>query len=129
MEEYIKSIYEEMGPSGDLYHERCLIDCFGVEGDNYNRVVGRYIYLSAQSKGCSILAARWITFPYLKRVLVVSVNQFLWAICYPQISNYGPSSSTTTSIFTNRYRSLDDEHFGKNVCGKQRIDGYEKIGT
>lgn len=45
MAEYIKSIYEEMGPSGDLYHERCLIDCFGVEDNNYNRVVGRYIYL------------------------------------------------------------------------------------
>ncbi len=43
--EFIKSIYEEMGQSGDQYHERCLLDCFGVEDNEYNRAVGRYIYL------------------------------------------------------------------------------------
>ena len=124
MEEYIKSIYEEMGPSGDLYHERCLIDCFGVEDNNYNRVVGRYIYLGAIERmlnpGCKM-----DYIPILKGAGGIGKSIF--------VGNLLPSDFELRSEFINnnfnfheQYRSLVMSISGKMFAENNELMGMKK---
>ena len=121
MEEYIKSIYEEMGPSGDLYHERCLIDCFGVEDNNYNRVVGRYIYLGAIERmlnpGCKM-----DYIPILKGAGGIGKSIF--------VGNLLPSDFELRSEFINNNFNFHEQYRSlvMSISGKMFVENNELMG-
>ncbi len=121
MEEYIKSIHEEMGPSGDLYHERCLIDCFGVEDNNYNRVVGRYLYLGAIERmlnpGCKM-----DYIPILKGAGGIGKSIF--------VGNLLPSDFELRSEFINNNFNFHEQYRSlvMSISGKMFVENNELMG-
>lgn len=121
MAEYIKSIYEEMGPSGDLYHERCLIDCFGVEDNNYNRVIGRYIYLGAIERmfhpGCKM-----DYIPILKGAGGIGKSIF--------VGNLLPSDFELRSEFINNNFNFHEQYRSlvMSISGKMFVENNELMG-
>ena len=121
MAEYIKSIYEEMGPSGDLFHEMCLIDCFGVEDNNYNRVVGRYIYLGAIERmfnpGCKM-----DYIPILKGAGGIGKSIF--------VGNLLPSDFELRSEFINNNFNFHEQYRSlvMSISGKMFVENNELMG-
>ncbi len=121
IEEYIKSIHEEMGPSGDLYHERCLIDCFDMEDNNYNRVVGRYIYLGAIERmlnpGCKM-----DYIPILKGPGGIGKSIF--------VGNLLPSDFELRSEFINNNFNFHEQYRSlvMSISGKMFVENNELMG-
>ena len=121
MEEYIESIYEELGPSGDLCHERCLIDCFDLEDNNYNRVVGRYIYLGAIERmlnpGCKM-----DYIPILKGAGGIGKSLF--------VANLLPSDYELRSEYINNNFNFHEQTRSliMSISGKMFVENNELMG-